>query len=443
MKKANETIARRVLEVSKAGQTEVIVQASAGALTRFANNTIHQNVAEENRSVTVRAVDGRRVGIASGNDLSPAGLKQLASAALEIARAQSEIPDFPGLPSAQAVTKVEAYFAGTAELSPAKRASAAMAIIKPSRRTGASASGTVSNEASHITVANSLGVLESAARTEYEVTTVIEKASGAGYAGGVAANREKVGAAAIGRRALQKCVRSAEPRDIEPGEYSVVLEPAAVAGLLSYMAYMGFGAQNYLDGRSFLCNRLGAKVVHESVSIWDDGLDPAGLPSPFDYEGQPRRRVSIIENGVAKNIVYDTYTAARSNAASTGHALPPNFTVGPLPTNLFMSAGTETLDDMISNTGHGLLVTRFHYINIADPMNAVLTGLTRDGTFLITRGRIRHPVKNLRFTESMLKAFSSVEGLSVERSLESAILGAAYVPAARISGFRFTGTTQF
>lgn len=443
MNEANETIARRLIALSRADETEVVVSTTAGALTRFANGTIHQNVAEENRSITVRAVVGRKAGIASGNDTSTGGMRKLAETALEIARGQSEQADFPGLPTAKAIANVEAYFPGTAELSPARRASAAMAIIRPSRRAEANASGTVSNEAVHITVANSLGVLASHARTEYEVTTVIEKESGAGYAGAVAAERGKVDAGNIGRRALRKCLRSAEPRDIEPGEYTVVLEPAAVAGLISYMAYMGFGAQNYIDGRSFLCGRLGTKVMHESVSIWDDGLDLSGLPSPFDYEGQPKRRVNIIDSGVARGIVHDSYTAAKSSVESTGHALPAGFATGPLPTNLFMSDGTESVEDMVSDTERGLLVTRFHYLNIADPMNATLTGLTRDGTFLITKGRIRHAVKNLRFTESMVKAFSSIEALSNERSLEPTMMGAALVPAARISSFRFTGTTQF
>jgi len=436
-------IAKTVLAASKAAQTEVIVTASKNALTRFANNTIHQNVAEEDTYVIVRAVAGKRVGIASGNDVSKSGLRRLAKTALEIARRQMEIPDFPGLPAPKPVADVSAYSAATAALSPAKRASAAVSIIRPSARKGAIASGAISNESSTLTAANSLGVLATAGRTEFEAMAVIEKDSGAGCAAGISTDYRSVDVRRIGKTALRKCINSQNPREIEPAEYAVVLEPQAVAGLLAYMAYMGFGAQNYLEGRSFLCGRLGAKIMHDSVSVWDDGLDASGMPVPFDYEGQPKTRVPLIESGVARSVVYDSYFAARAGTVSTGHAMPPGSTTGPLPTNLFMGPGASSLDEMIASTERGLLVTRFHYVNIADPSNAVLTGLTRDGTFLIEKGRVRYPVKNLRFTESMLAAFSEVEGVSRDRSLEPAMLGAALVPAVKMSSFRFTGVTQF
>ena len=156
-----------------------------------------------------------------------------------------------------------------------------------------------------------------------------------------------------------------------------------------------------------------------------------------------RRRVSFIEGGVARGVVYDTYFAAKAGTASTGHALPAGYGEGPLPTNLFMAPGTSSLEEMVASTERGLLVTRFHYVNIADPVNAVLTGLTRDGTFLVKGGKVRRPVKNLRFTESMIKAFASVEALSRERSLEPAMLGGIVVPAVKIAAFRFSGVTEF
>jgi len=206
---------------------------------------------------------------------------------------------------------------------------------------------------------------------------------------------------------------------------------------------MGFGAQSFCEGRSFMSGRIGLKLMHESVSIWDDGLDEDGIPSTFDMEGVPKQRVNLIENGIARGVVYDTYYAAKEGVKSTGHSLGPSYAGGPLPTNLFMAAGKSSLDEMIRSTERGLLVTRFHYTNIADPAHAVLTGLTRDGTFLVENGRISRPVRNLRFTESMTDAFSAVEALCAERSLEPAILGAILVPAVKISSFTFTGATEF
>jgi len=439
----NEKIAAEVLAASKAAQTEVIVISGASALTRFANNTIHQNVAEEDVSVTVRAVDGKHVGVASGNDFSKPGLRRLAATALDIARQLPEIPDFPGLPGKAAVADALSYSKDTASMSPRARAKAAAQVIRPSASKGANASGTVSSDWAVLTAANSHGASATARRSEYEVTAVIEKGSGAGYAGGLSWDARKIDARRVGAAALAKCLSSAEPQPIEPASYTVILEPQAVAGLLSYIAYMGFGAQSFIEGRSFTSGRTGQKIMHESVSIWDDGLDPEGMPMPFDYEGQPRKRVNLIEKGVARGVVYDTWYGAKGGAASTGHALPPDFPEGPLPTNLFMAAGGSSLEEMIASTEKGILVTRFHYVNIADPSKAVLTGLTRDGTFLVENGRVAHPVRNLRFTESMLSAFSSVEALSRERSLESSMLGGVVAPAAKISSFRFTGATEF
>jgi predicted Zn-dependent protease len=443
MSELTAKIAADVLAMCKGDQAEAIVTSSNSALTRFANNTIHQNVAEENLSVTLRVVVGKRVGIASGNDVSKSGLRRLAKTAFGIASHQQELPDFPGLPGPKPVASVEAYSDDTARLSPARRASMAAGIFRPAAAKGATASGTVSNDSSSLTVANSLGVAATARRTEFEASAVIEKGSGAGYAAATAVDHRSVDVKRVGRVALSKCLKSQDPVPVEPAEFTVVLEPQAVAGLLSYMAYMGFGAQSFIEGRSFVTGRLGEKLLHESVSIWDDGLDPAGLPAPFDFEGQPKTRVPLVDRGFARAVVYDTYFASKAGVEPTGHALPPGFSLGPLPTNLFMAPGTSSTDEMISSTDRGLLVTRFHYINIADPSKAVLTGLTRDGTFLIEKGRVTRPVRNLRFTESMLSAFSAVEALSAERSLEPEFLGAMLVPAAKLSRFRFTGATEF
>jgi len=436
-------IAEQALALSKADQTEVIVWAVDSALTRFANNTIHQNVAEENASVTVRAVVGKRIGAAGGNDVSKTGLKRLVAKAIEIATCQGETEDFPGLPGRASIVEVLGFSRETAALSPDERAAAATAIIKPSAESGANASGTVSNESSVLTVANSLGAAASYRATQFEVSAVIEKGSGAGYAAGISIDHRHVDGKRIGAVALEKCLASQDPIAVEPAEYTVVLEPQAVAGLVGYMAYMGFGAQSYSEGRSFISGRLGEKIMHESVSVWDDGLDSAGMPMPFDFEGQPKTRVSIIESGVARNVVYDSYYGAKAGVQSTGHAMPPGFMGGPLPTNLFMAPGKSSIEEMIASTGRGLLVTRFHYVNIADPAKGVLTGLTRDGTFLIENGRVTRPVRNLRFTESMPRAFSAVEALSRERTLEPEMLGAILAPAAKMARFRFTGTTEF
>ncbi len=436
-------IAADVLGLSKAGDTEVSVVGGTSALTRFANNTIHQNVAEEDLSVTVRAVEGKRIGIASSNDTSTAGLRKLAETALEVARNQPETPDFAGLPEGRPIAEVQVYSRETAAVTPASRATAAAEIIKPAASADSVASGTVSNENAEFAVANSRGVHAAFRSTEFSVSAVIEKGGGAGYAAGVSWTTRRVNVQRIGATALQKCLDSENPQPVEPGEYTVVLEPQAVGDLISYFAYMALGAQAFVEKRSYLSGRIGQKVMHESVSIWDDGLNINAMPVPFDYEGMPKQRVELIQSGTARGVVYDTHYGAKTGAGSTGHALPPGFAGGPLPTNLLMEPGTSSLEEMIRSTERGLLVTRFHYVNIADPVRAVLTGLTRDGTFLIDAGRVSHPVRNLRFTESIPRAFSDVEALSLDRTLVPGMLSATLVPAAKLASFRFTGTTEF
>lgn len=433
--------AAQALSFSKADQTEVVVAGGRSALTRFANNTIHQNVSQENLSVSVRAVFGKRIGVASSNDTSKRGLRRLVETACEIAKSQGELPDFPGLPEGQPIAEVEAYSRETAGMTPAGRAALAREVIETAASERAVASGSVAEEDSSVAVVNSLGAHAWERTTQFAASSVVEKDTGAGWAGGVSWTNRRVDVARIARTALRKCLDSRDPQPLEPGEYTVVLEPQAVAGLVSYTAYMGFGAQSLLEGRSFLAGRIGEKIMHESVSIWDDGLDEEGLPSTFDMEGVPKRRVNLVENGSARGVVYDTYNAAKAGLASTGHSLGPGFSAGPLPTNLFMAPGASSPDEMVRSTERGVLVTRFHYVNIAEAKEALLTGLTRDGTFLIEDGQIRHPVRNLRFTESMLRAFSAVEAISADRSLEDAMLGAAMVPAVKISSFRFTGST--
>ncbi|MCD6404851.1 MAG: TldD/PmbA family protein, partial [Planctomycetes bacterium] len=379
---------------------------------------------------------------ASSNDISRRGLKLLAKAAAEIARNQAEVPDFPGLPGASAIAQVEAYSRETAEITPAARAAMARDVIRPAAATKSNASGVISNSESTMAVANSLGIRTSSRTSEFAASTVIENGGGSGWAGAASWTRRRVNVGNMGRRALKICLESAEPQALPPGDYPVILQPQAVAGLVSYMAYVGFGAQSLFEGRSFLSHRIGEKVMHESVSIWDDGLDGEGLPAAFDFEGVPKRRVNLIDKGVAKSVVYDTYWAAKAGIVSTGHAMPAGFSEGPLPTNLFMAPGGSSAAEMIASSERAVLVTRFHYVNIADPKQGILTGLTRDGTFLVENGAVAHPVKNLRFTENMLAAFSKVEAVSAERSLEEAMLGPALVPAVKISSFRFTGSTD-
>lgn len=250
----------------------------------------------------------------------------------------------------------------------------------------------------------------------------------------------------IGRIAVDKAIQSKNPTSIDPGAYTVILEEDAVATMMFFLGYLGFSALAVQEGRSFMSGHVGEKVTGDNITIWDDGFDPRGVILPFDFEGVPKQKVMLIENGVAKNAVYDTATAAREpGKKSTGHGLPAPNTMGPLPINLIMKPGSVSKEEMIASTEKGIWVTRFHYVNPVHPVKAILTGMTRDGTFLIENGKITRPLKNLRFTQSILEAFANAEMFSRELKMIKMGFGnfASCAPAVKIKDFTFTGATEF
>ena len=229
--------------------------------------------------------------------------------------------------------------------------------------------------------------------------------------------------------------------ELEAGEYEVVLEEYAVAGLMEYLSYIGFSGLALEEGRSFM--DIGSRVMGETVSIWDDGADPSGMPSTIDFEGVVRRRVGLIENGMARAVVHDAATGSRAGTGSTGHGLPAPNLFGPMALNLFMAPGDTPRDELIAGISRGVWVTRFHYINPVHPKKAILTGMTKDGTFLIEDGRLTRPILNFRFTQSVPEAFSDVRAASREtKLLPGEFFGASRVPALHLGSFNFTGVDR-
>ena len=439
-------IAHNVLERSQADQTEVFVTANDTSLTRFAANTIHQNVSETNVSVRVRSIVGRRTGVASTNELDAEALQRTVEAAQIAATFQEENSEFRSLPGPTEIRPVNAYVKRTAEFAPIERARGAETILAASRAAGLQAAGAFSVEEQILYVANSLGVDACHRGTVANLLTVIMGKNSSGYASASSIDVAKIDPQEVGRRAVDKALHSANPTDIEPGEYTVILEEEAVADMIFYLGYLGMGALSLQEGRSFLCGRLGEPVVGKNITIWDDGSDPRGLPIPFDFEGVAKKRVMLIEDGIAKGVVYDSATAGREEGqSSTGHSLPAPNTAGPIPINLFMAPGDQTKEELLASTKRGIWVTRFHYTNPVHPVKAILTGMTRDGTFLIENGRITRPLKNLRFTQSILDALCDVQGMtsSLKMVKDEWNSIATCVPSIKVGSFRFTGTTEF
>ena len=425
-----------------ATQAEALVIRTRSALTRFANNEIHQNVAEDDTVVNLRVVDGQRVGVASANRHGDADLARLAGSAAATARLQGVQGDFESLPAPRATPLVSGAFAeATAEADPEVRAAAAAAVIAAAEALGVQAFGLAQTSSDEVSVVNSLGIRVSEPRSRAQVLTVMMgPGGGTGYAEQVAVDLGVIDAAAIGREAAERTAAMRDPIDLPAGEYPVVLDSYAVVDFTDWLGYLGFSALAVQEQRSFY--EPGKRVASALVSVSDDAADRAGTPASFDYEGVPIQRVALIEAGTCQGIVHDTQTASRAGTTSTGHGLPAPNPWGPFPLHMNMAAGATSRDELIGGLERGLLVTRFHYTNVVHPKQIVITGMTRDGLFLVEGGRIRGPVRNLRFTQSYLDALEGVEAVSAERIAVEGFLGTAVVPALRIARFSFTGSTD-
>ena len=433
------------LKASPGDQTEVLVSNADSYLTRFANNYIHQNVAERNATLTVRVVFGKKIGVASTNDLDAESVRRTVDQAAMIARLQKDNPEFVSLPGPEPVPEVAAWSDETARFGPDELARGVAAVIAAARSGGLEAAGAFSTTVSELAVGNSLGVRAYQKSTVAALSTVFMGESQSGYAQARSRDVGAIDPGAVAGQALEKALASSGAKSVDPGEYEVILEPEAVADMLGFFVRSSFSAMAYQEGRSYLQGKLGQKLFPDSVSIWDDGLDPVGLPQAFDFEGVPKRRVMLVDRGVPVNLLYDSYTAGREpGRTSTGHAGPAMAGgFGPMAGNLFMAAGDASIEDMIRATKKGILVTRFHYTNPVSPVRTLLTGMTRDGTFLIEDGRITAPVKNFRFTQSIADALAGVEMVGRERRFVGGWRGGSLVPALKIARFAFTGVTEF
>lgn len=433
------------LSYSRADQTEVSLFATDSALTRFANNYVHQNVAQSDTEVLVRLVFGKKIGVASINSLEDAAIRAAVDRAAELARFQVENPDFRSLPAPKPVQQADAVKEATASCPPDRRARAVEVICRRSKEKGFTAAGTFSTGVSQYAVANSLGVFAHHASTLAECTAVVMADTGSGYSDRRALDVGDVDSEAVAAEAVDKADRSRNPITLEPGEYEVVLEDYAVTDLLSFLGYVGFSGLAVQEGHSFMAGRFGEKIVGDNITIWDDGLGAGTIPHPFDYEGVPKQRVVMIDSGVANAVVWDSYTAGREGRESTGHALPAGMPWGPFPMNMFLEPGNASKDELLRSVQRGVYVTRFWYTRVVHPLTVTVTGMTRDGTFLIENGEITRPIKNLRFTQSYLEALRNVDLIGRDaRLLADENGGSGYVvPPLKIGRWTFTGGTEF
>ena len=437
-----------VLAHSTADQTEIVYIGDEFGLTRFANSFIHQNVYENNCRVLFRSVLGKRVGVASTNSLVDADLKQTLDNSIEIARSRAENPKFPGLPKGSKYKQLATFDKATARCTPMQRAKTVQKVIAEATKQDLTIAGAYSTSSGEIAIVNSRGVRAYQPVTAAAINMVTMSDTSSGYASAVSRRISNIDFKALAKTAVEKCKLSRNPQALEPGEYEVILEPAAVAEVIEWLNYIGFGSKSFQQGTSFLAGRIGRKITSEKITIYDNALDPKAIAFPFDFEGVSKKKVMLIDKGVAKGVVYDSMAASKGKTKSTGHALPATESAeGALGLNIVVAPGKTPRAKMISGVKRGILVTRFHYINgLIDTRNSILTGMTRDGTFLIENGEIKYGIKNLRFTDSMMRAFKSTVAISKESQLIAAwwsSVGCVSVPTIHLGSFKFSGKTEF
>jgi len=453
-----EEIFLRLSRHCNADGMEMLIVGGHSALTRFANNTIHQNVEEENYVVSVRTVIGRKTARATTNKLDEASLRRAVESAEAMTEVQVEDPDL--LPMAPASLTdgppTERYFENTAALTPEDRASAVESIVGIARKNNLTAAGIFSSSRSVEAIMNSRGLSTFHAQTSSEVSITMLAGDSSGWQKANSPDARNLDPVALAETAARKARDSASPREVPPGKYTVILEPAAVLDLVGYM-FFDFGGLAILDQRSFLTNRVGTKLFGENITVNDDVYHPLQSGAPFDGEGVHRHQVRLIENGVVRNLVYARATAEKmrkSEHASkvgrigpTGHGFPLPNEIGEAPMNIVFEAGPEasrrTVDEMIASTERGILVTRCWYIREVDPYEKILTGMTRDGTFWIEEGKLRHGLRNFRFNQSLIHMLSNVNemGTPVRASGEESF--DMVVPPMKVQGFNFTEVTKF
>lgn len=438
-------IFERVQQAARAlgvADSEAILTAGSSALTRFANNAIHQNVAERNSQLSVRVQMEGRTARATTNRLDDAAIRQVVEEAVALTKLQESDPALLPLAEPSPAPEVSRWHAATACVTPAERARTAAESIAVIETAGQTAAGIYATSDSVLAILNSRGVFGFYPETMAQFSITAMAADSSGWAKGSACSHRDLDPVALARSACSKAQASRAPAELPPGAYTVILEPAAVLDLAGQM-FGDFSATAIHDGRSFLRDRIGQKLFGGNITIWDDACHPLQAGAPFDGEGMPRRTLALVDRGVVREVAHCRQAAQLAGVAPTGHGFPLPNEFGEAPMNIVMAGGGTPLEEMIASTARGILVTRLWYIREVDPYEKIMTGMTRDGTFLIEDGRIAGGVRNFRFNQSLPEMLSNVEALSpaVRASGEEAF--DMVVPAMKVRDFHFTEVTRF
>jgi PmbA protein len=438
-------IAQNVLRLSKAqgvAETEVHVDESIDQLTRFANNAIHQHVADQGLVVSIRTVVDGRTARVTTNRTDEDALRAALEAALSLASQQPKDTHLLPMPGSQKYRAVRQFSAATAALTPEDRARAVKKACQMAEHKGQVAAGIFSSGQRQSVLVNSCGVSAAYRQTHATFSITMQQGSAASWAKGNAGDVRNFDPVRLAETASEKATRAQNPVELQPGRYTAILEPAAVLDLVGFLFY-DFAGTAVADKRSCLSGRVGKPLFGKNITITDDVYHPEQLGAPFDGEGMPRQRVPLVDRGVVKNLVYSRHSARQARKKPTGHgfALPNEF--GEAPMNLVVAGGKTPVEEMIASTDRGLLVTRFWYIREVDPYEKVMTGMTRDGLFLVEKGKIVSAARNFRFNQSVLEMLRYIECLGPARRATGEEAFEMVVPPMKVRNFHFSEVTKF
>ncbi|MCB0373152.1 MAG: TldD/PmbA family protein [Muricauda sp.] len=425
-------ILEKALSFSKADACEINLSGSNRGNIRYARNTVSTAGYQSTQSLVVQSSFGKKVGTATIDEFDDASLEKVVGRAEELAKLSPENPEFMAPLGPQQYDQSITYKEATAKVTPEYRAEVASKSINPAAEKDVTAAGFLNDGESFSAMINSNGLFayNKSTNVDFTVTMRTNDGTGSGWVTRDYNDISKFDGEAASKVAIDKAVMSREARAIEPGKYTVILEPAAASDLLRNMIF-SFNARSADEGRSFMsapdgANKLGQKIVDERVNLWSDPLHPDVPTSTWNGEGMPLKKTQWIENGVVKNLAYSRYWAEQKGVDPV-----------PFPSNGIMAGGDESLEDMIAGTKKGILVTRFWYIRSVDPQTLLYTGLTRDGTFYIENGKIKYPVKNFRFNESPIIMLNNLESLGQQVRVDGNL-----IPYMKIRDFTFTSLSD-
>ncbi|HTW40402.1 MAG TPA: TldD/PmbA family protein [Thermoplasmata archaeon] len=450
-----DAIAESVRGLSSGTSADLRWTESLWTTIRFANGRIHQPHHEWNVNLSYRFADGNRLGTSTTGDTSPAGIDEVVRSARSLARVAPKEPKFPGFPTDSAPRpRPVAFSAATARISPEEATRIAERILTAaaSRAPGARIAGVVNIGTERRRVLNSSGLDRSTRTSAAQASVLVDRPDRdppvSGWSEGAHFDAAKLAPEKIGREAAERVATTA-PVSVAPGAYRVVLRDSAVASIIEFLAALGFGANGEVEGWSCLRRLRGKSVAPPAIDLVDDARSRGTLPGAIDYEGVATRRTPLLEHGVARPAVTDVVTSGRLGRPLTGHAVPPESPSGewgPVPTHLLLAPGDASEEELIRSTRRGLLVTRFHYVRVVDPGRGLITGMTRDGTYRIENGEVVQPVRNLRFTESVLTTLKGTELVGRATRAHNTDGRGGFTstcPAILSRSFRFTSATLF